>query len=137
MPGTRRRPISRQAAPRITLAAVDLFERGVRLMRRRQTDEVYNQLNKISCELARELQFRPWNDCPLLECGGESPPDWMTGELAIADWWRSKGIRRELEAALRERRRAERAARAQRRGGGSSSPPPEPSPIAAAPSREG
>ena len=73
MPGTRRRPISRQAAPRITLAAVDLFERGVRLMRRRQTDEV--------CE----LQFQPWNDCPLLECGGESPPDWMTGELAIAD----------------------------------------------------
>jgi len=102
-------------------------------MPRRQTDEVYNQLNKISCELARELQFQPWNDCPLLECGGESPPDWMTGELAIADWWRSKGIRRELEAAVR----AQRAARAQRRGGGSSSPPPEPSLIAAAPSREG
>ena len=134
MPGTRRRPISRQAAPRITLAAVDLFERGVRLMRRRQTDEVYNQLNKISCELARELQFRPWNDCPLLECGGESPPDWMTGELAIADWWRSKGIRRELEAAVRARR--ERA-RVQRRSGGSTSPPPPPVPVAAAPRGEG
>lgn len=134
MPGTRRRPISRQAAPRITLAAVGLFERGVRLMRRRQTDEVYNQLNKISCELARELQFRPWNDCPLLECGGESPPDWMTGELAIADWWRSKGIRRELEAAVRARR--ERA-RVQRRSGGSTSPPPPPVPVAAAPRGEG
>jgi len=134
MPGTRRRPISRQAAPRITLAAVDLFERGVRLMRRQQTDEVYNQLNKISCELARELQFRPWNDCPLLECGGESPPDWMTGELAIADWWRSKGIRRELEAAVRARR--ERA-RVQRRSGGSTSPPPPPVPVAAAPRGEG
>jgi hypothetical protein len=36
----------------------------------------------------------------------DEPPEWMDGELAVEDWARSRGIRRELRAALRARRKA-------------------------------
>jgi hypothetical protein len=105
---------------------IDLFERGAKLMRRRQTESIYNELNEISCQLARELQLKPWVPCPLLQCDDDQPPDYTTGDLAIANWWRSKGIRRELEAAVQARRECARSS-------GSSAPPTESAPVAAAP----
>jgi len=124
---TNRTPRHYQSRTRISVEAIDLFERGVRLQRRRETQAVYDELNRISVELGRTLGLRPWVPCPLLNCDAEKPPDYTTGELAIANWYKSRGIRLELEAAIRAR--AERARQVKT---GSSSPPQSP-PIAAAP----
>lgn len=112
MPGTRRTPIARQAAPQISSAAVDLFERGIRLMRRKPSTQVEDELRNIWQELHLILGLQPWQESPL-DCDEPEPPSFVTGELAIANWCRSRGIRLELEAALRARREARREARRQ------------------------
>ena len=104
MPGTRRTPIVRHPGPRITPEAVQLFAEGRRLQKRPRTEKNYYALLDISSQLDHALGLQPWNDCPLLDCGGNAPPKWMTHEPEIADWWRSKQIRRELEQALEAKR---------------------------------
>ena len=104
MPGTRRTPIACHPGPRITPEAVQLFAEGRRLQKRPRTEKNHYVLLDISCQLDHTLGLQPWNDCPLLDCGGHAPPKWMTHEPEIADWWRSKQIRRELEQALEAKR---------------------------------
>jgi hypothetical protein len=107
MPGTRRTPIGRTPGPRLTPRALDLFEHGARLMRRGPNT---SGLSDVSYELALELGLKPWNDCPLVDCQSNEPPRFLTTEAEISDWWRSKAIRRELQTALQERRKARREA---------------------------
>jgi hypothetical protein len=100
-----KRRVSKERDGQITNAAVALFERGLR--RKARGEPLPQELLSLSCQLAVELHLRPWNDCPLLDCDGDKPPPWVTGDLEVSDWWRSKEIRRQLEAAVA----AERAAR--------------------------
>jgi hypothetical protein len=65
-------------------------------------------LSDISYELACELGLRPWADCPLLDCQPNEPPAFLNSPHEIADWHRSKGIRGELQAAIRQRKKAAR-----------------------------
>jgi hypothetical protein len=65
-------------------------------------------LNDVSYELAVELGLKPWNDCPLLDCQPNEPPAFLDSPHEIADWHRSKGIRRELQTAIQARRKAAR-----------------------------
>jgi hypothetical protein len=114
MPGTRRTPIGRTPGPRLTPRALDLFEHGARLMKRGPNAP---GLNDVSYELALELGLKPWNDCPLVDCQANDPPSFLNTAAEIADWHRSKAIRRELQAAIQARKKAARE------------PPPEAPPI--------
>jgi hypothetical protein len=92
----------------ISPEAVALFERGIKLTQRTRSEEVDRELSDISFELARALGLKPWNDCPLVDCEHKDPPSFLHDGPEVDDWQRSRGIRLELEAALRERRRAAR-----------------------------
>jgi hypothetical protein len=109
MPGTRRTPIGRTSIPVISPEAVTLFERGKRLIAR--GDEDAPALRDISLQLAMELKLRPWMTCPLDTLRYSEPAEGMDTEREREDWYRSAGIRDQLEAALKARRRAEREAR--------------------------
>lgn len=89
----------------ITDAAVTLYARAKRLIRRGEKQHHYELLD-ISRQLALELKLRPWVVCPLDTIGFDGPSPWE-GE----SWWQSAAIADELEEALKARRRAERAAR--------------------------
>jgi len=86
----------------ITDAAVELYRRGLKSMRRDDEDV----LADFSGRLARELGLRPWCTCPLDTIGYSEPPEWEREGLAAEDWYRSAAIRDQLEAALRDKRRA-------------------------------
>ena len=100
MPGTRRMPISRSPGPRVTAHAVTLFEEVMKLKRREGWSRAVLDL---SSELDAELGMRPWNP-DVLRCDRDEPDrDWPLGP---ADYYRSRAIRLELEAAVRARRQA-------------------------------
>ena len=105
MTGTRRTPIGRSPSPSVTPHAIDLFEQIVRL--RHQRDWV-RETRDLRLELNVELGMQPFNPDVILHCDGETPPDrdWPLGQ---EDWFRSRRLRLELEAVLRERQEARRA----------------------------
>jgi hypothetical protein len=117
----------------ISATAIDLYARGKRLLRQKQTDEVANEVHKLRIDLHMELGLKPWDDDPL-----DGPPAPHGGSpIQLEGYERSQTAYLGLERALKERRRAARAGRAQQRANGApSSPPSEPSPIAAAPHSE-
>jgi hypothetical protein len=104
MPMKRRIDKSRDT-PRVTVTALDLFERIMRL--RHQRDWLH-ETRDLRCALNVELDMKPFNPDIILHCDGERPPDrdWPRG---VQDWWHSRRIRLELEVALRERQAARRA----------------------------
>jgi hypothetical protein len=108
MPGPIRKPLAHPVRTQvITPAAVALFERGLRL---RAKKDWSSEIAANAFALEVELSMKPWNEDPF-DCDDDTPPDWMTGEFERSDYARSHAIRRELEAALRAKRRARREAR--------------------------
>jgi hypothetical protein len=100
----KRRTSKERNLPRITVRAVDLFERGLRLQaQRNQTREFAD----IAVALGQELGMGPWQ-ADVFDCYKDEPPYWLTERDKVEDYWRSRQIRLELEAALRERRKARR-----------------------------
>jgi hypothetical protein len=93
----------------ISPEAITLFERAKRLIARGEWDAP--ALRHVSLRLAMELKLRPWMTCPLDTLRYSEPTEGMDTPLEIEDWHRSAGIRDQLEAALKARRRAEREAR--------------------------
>jgi hypothetical protein len=119
---TKRIPIGRPPAPRITPRAIELYAQAKRLLRRPETEENERALSDVSYQLSAELGLEPWATDPLDCIGCTEPPQWERGsELATEDWYRSAALRDELEQALRDRRRARRQARPN-----GSSPQPSP-----------
>jgi hypothetical protein len=100
MPGTRRIPPTRHATPRVTPRAVMLFEQVMKLKRRQGWSPA---IRDLSCELDFELGMKPWNP-DVLRCDSDEPDrDWPLGP---EDYYRSRKIRRVLEAAVHARRQA-------------------------------
>jgi len=120
---TRRTPITRPPGPLITPAAVTLYARAKRLIRRGEEQHAA-ELNELSYQLALEMNLRPWLVCPLDTIGYSKPAAWEDGE----DWWQAAALADELEAALKARRKAERAARKAAATSTPESPPPPPEP---------
>lgn len=102
---TKRTPIGRTPFPVISPAAVTLYERAKRLIRRGE-EQHHDELITISRDLAIELKLKSWMVCPLDTLGFASPSPWEGDS-----WWQSAAIADELEAALKARRKAEREAR--------------------------
>jgi hypothetical protein len=120
MPGPIRRPLAHPAANVIINdAAVVLFERGLRLIARGDDGA---RLNELSYELAAALKLRPWHTCPFDTVGYSEPPDWMKSLAEHDDWYRSAGIRNQLQLALKARRKARRQSKAVE----GAPPPPKP-----------
>jgi len=117
MPVKRRTPKEREF--KITPQTVELFRRGVRLIRR-PGGEDSREYRDISVELDRLLQLRPWQEPILDTVNFNAPPDWMSHEMELEDWHRSEDICRHLEAAVRAQDDAAREARRR-------SPPESPS----------
>jgi hypothetical protein len=103
---TRRVPIHRPSQPTVTDAAVTLYARAKRLLRRPQTDAVHRELQAVSHELAVELKWKPWMVDVIDTIGFAGPSQWE-GE----SWWQAAAVADELEQALRARRKAARMAR--------------------------
>ena len=103
----KRRNGSKQRDGQITDAAVTSFEEGLRL-RRRERWSTAIAANALALAIA--LGMKPWNP-DVFDCDDGTPPDDMRTDMEIADYHRSRGIRLDLEQALRERRRAARMAR--------------------------
>jgi len=114
----KRRGGSKTREPQITAAAVTLYERGKRLIRRGE-EQHRDELLGISRELAVELKLKPWWVCPLDTIGFDGPSQWEGDS-----WWQSAAIADGLEEALRERRRAQRAARKAINGASNQPVPP-------------
>jgi len=109
---TKRIPIGRPPAPRITPRAVELYARAKRLLRRPEIEENERELSEVSYQLSAELGMKPWQTDPIDCIGATEPPPWERGsEFAAEDWYRSAALRDELEQALRDRRRAQRQMR--------------------------
>jgi hypothetical protein len=121
MPGPIRRPLAHPVANVIINdAAITLFERGLRCTTRGDEGDA---LNRLSYELGSALKLRPWHFCPFDTVGYSAPPGWMKSEAERADWFRSAGIRDQLQLALKARRKARRQSKA---AGGAPSAPPKP-----------
>ena len=105
---TKRTPIARHPAPRITPRALDPFERGKRLKARGKEDS--REFSDVSYALDVELQQKPWQESAL-DVDADEPPDYMSTPAEIADYRRARAIRLELEWALRARRKAQREAK--------------------------
>src|SRR5262245_5514503 len=103
MPGPIRRPPNRPPTMIITDAAVTLYERAKKLIASGKEDAP--ELRDISYQLGAELKMRPWATDVLDTLGYSKPPEW---EPDGDDWWRSAGLRDQLEQVLRERRKARR-----------------------------
>jgi hypothetical protein len=101
-----KRRLAKAREPQITDAAVTLFERAKKLLRRPESEQSERELLDISCELAVELHLKPWAICPLDTLGFTGPSPWEGDS-----WWPAAALADELEAALRKRRKAARAAR--------------------------
>jgi hypothetical protein len=118
MPGTKRLPITRTPIPQITPKAITLFERWKRAGGKREAD--------LEWALLEELHGRPWqwpfvadprfnaNPYPV---GSNAHRGWQP-DLEAQERWR------QLEAALRERRKAEREARRAKNANGAPNQPP-------------
>src|SRR5262249_16125942 len=110
-----KRRVSKIREVQITSQAVALFERGIKLTQRTRSEATDRELSDVSFEAGRGRGLKPWNDCPLVDCEHKDPPSFL-GEHGVEDWQRSRGIRLELEAALRERRQEARGKRQEARG---------------------
>jgi len=93
----RKRRIDKSRDTRITGRSIDLFERLMRLRRQQRWSP---EIRDLSCELDAEIGIKPWNSNPALDCDDDEPPTWMNDPEKVEDWWRSREIREELEAAL-------------------------------------
>jgi len=108
---TKRTPIRRSPLPQITNAALDLFEKGLRLRRRQEWSR---EIADNAYQLILELGMKPWNE-DVFDCDSDTPPDFMRSPAELEEYARSREIRLELEAALRAKRKAAReAGRAQK-----------------------
>jgi hypothetical protein len=117
---TKRTPIARHPAPRITPRALDLFERGKRLKARGKEEREFSE---VSYALDVELQQKPWQESAL-DVDTDEPPAYMRTPAEIADYRRARAIRLELEAALRARRKAQREAKRAQNAATDATPPP-------------
>jgi hypothetical protein len=106
MPYKRRDSGPKAREHQITDAAVTLYERAKKLLRRVESEETRRELLDISRGLAIELKLKPWMTCPLDTLGFSGPSQWEGDS-----WWTAAAIADELEAALRARRKAARMAK--------------------------
>ena len=105
-------PYKRRGPPKardgqITPQAIELFAEGLRLRRREDWSDAIRD-NAVALAIA--LGQKPWHP-DVFHCDDGTPPDHMNTDLEVSDYARSRAIRLELEAALRDRRRAARMAR--------------------------
>jgi hypothetical protein len=108
MPGPIRKPLAHPArGTMITPAAVELFAKAKRLLRRPETKERDRALNDLTAQLEIELKLKPWMPAIFDVYGYSKPEPYEDSE----NWWQIAEIVDALEAVLRERRKAERAAR--------------------------
>jgi hypothetical protein len=84
---TKRTPIARHPAPRITPRALDPFERGKRLKARGKEDS--REFSDVSYALDVELQQKPWQESAL-DVDTDEPPDYMRTPAEIADYRRAR-----------------------------------------------
>ena len=103
----RKRRVDKTRDGRITNRAVDLFELGLKL-RAQQRDR--HEIDDVAIALVQALGLGPHQWDPLLDCNDDEPPTWLTDPDKIEDYHNSRQIRLDLEAAMRERRRARHAA---------------------------
>jgi len=126
---TKRTPRSRPPVAHISPAAVDLFQRGVRLMARKPTPEVERELADVCFQLSAVLGQEPWEADVLTDCDCKEPPAFLHREERD-DWYRSRALREQLQTALYHRRKAQREARKAEREAqrAAQQAPPSPSP---------
>jgi hypothetical protein len=93
MPGTRRRLLVRERQSEVTAEAIHLFARAMSLKRG-------PEYNRITAELARSLNRRPW-DVDLLTVDADHPPP-DSDSIRFASWESALALRRALEQAIEE-----------------------------------
>jgi hypothetical protein len=99
MPMKRRVDKSRNG--RITVEAVALFERGLRLRAQQNWSQ---EIADNAGALAIALAMQPW-ESDVFDCPNDEPPPWMADPDQTDSYYRTRRIRLELEAALRAKRR--------------------------------
>jgi hypothetical protein len=126
MSGTKRSPIGRRSGPKITREAVELFRSGLRLLRRPDGEDSREYLD-ICYELDRVLGLRPWEESILNTVGYNEPGEWQNTEAERTDWFRSKDLCRQLDAALAAERKAKREAKRREKAAATAPDQPPPS----------
>ena len=109
MPGTRRTPIGRAWTPLITPQALGLYRRALKLRARAHLSSA----DKHACydaerDVDRVFGLRLWQPSIFDTIGYEQPPAYMSADQREGWMW-SMGLRQQLEAAVRQERRARRA----------------------------
>jgi hypothetical protein len=98
VPGTRRTPLRRANAPRVSAHAVELFRECLRMQQDGIDESNRRTWLDLSLSLHRALNLRPWHDSVLhIDPDDDTPLDWddMRGRqrALVVD------LRRQLEAA--------------------------------------
>ena len=129
---TRRTPIGRPPVAHISPQAVDLFERGVKLMGRKPSPEIERELSDVCFQLSAVLGQKPWEADILTDCDCKEPPAFLH-EAERDDWFHGRALREQLTAELNRRRKLQREARKAERAAKRAAQQAAPSPSPASP----
>jgi hypothetical protein len=107
MPYKRRDGGPKAREPQITPAAVALYERAQKLLRKPQSDARDQILSDLGFDIAAELKLKPWVPNIFNVVGYSKPEPYEDAD----DWWKVAELAEQLEAAVKAKRKAEREAR--------------------------